>query len=73
MQLLVDTGGAVNRLALKVNGRAVDGGGPLELPAFRQLCFYVALWRGTDVVAVVFEQGAVSTFAGDHRLKRYLT
>jgi len=65
--------GPVNRLLLKVNGQEAKGcHNMLDLPTFRQWCWYLALFRGTEVVAIVFEEGSFSIYNGDHRLKRFL-
>jgi hypothetical protein len=70
VQLIVELGNT-NRLLLKVNGQDVRGC-YVDLPTFRQWCWYLALFRGTEVVAVVFEAGSFSVYSGDHVLKRYL-
>jgi hypothetical protein len=73
VQLVLELGN-INKLLLKVNGHEVQGCyNMLELPTFRQWCWYVALFRGTEVVAVVFEQGSYSVYSGDHKLKRFLS
>jgi hypothetical protein len=70
VQLIVELNNT-NRLLLKVNGQEVRGC-YFDLPTFRQWCWYLALFRGTEVVAVVFEAGSFSVYSGDHVLKRYL-
>jgi hypothetical protein len=43
----------------------------VSLPAFQEWCWYIALYRGTQVVAVVLEAGSYSVYTGDTKLKRY--
>eukprot|EP00775_Hariotina_reticulata_P010013 gene10013-10167_t len=65
--------GRVNRLLLKVNGQEAKGcPNMLDLPTFRQWCWYLALFRGTEVVAIVFQEGSFSIYNGDQKLKRFL-
>ncbi|WIA30900.1 hypothetical protein OEZ86_000952 [Tetradesmus obliquus] len=70
VQLVVELG-PTNRLLLKVNGADVRGC-YFDLPTFRQWCWYLALFRGTEVAAVVFEAGSFSVYSGDQLLKRYM-
>lgn len=70
VQLIVELG-STNKLLLKVNGLEVKGC-YIDLPTFRQWCWYVAFFRGTEVVSVVFAPGSYSVYSGDHMLKRYL-
>lgn len=46
--------------------------GSVELPCLQDWCWYVALYRGTQVVATVFEHGSFSVYSGDSCLKRFL-
>jgi hypothetical protein len=43
----------------------------VSLPAFQEWCWYIALYRGTQVVAAVLEPGSYSIYTGDTKLKRY--
>eukprot|EP00878_Enallax_costatus_P011178 GHUV01011672.1.p1 GENE.GHUV01011672.1~~GHUV01011672.1.p1 ORF type:complete len:351 (+),score=97.97 GHUV01011672.1:648-1700(+) len=74
VQLVVDLG-SPNKLLLKVNGGEVQGcyDNMLRLPSFQKWCWYVALFRGSDVVAVVFERDSYSIYSGDQKLTRYIS
>jgi hypothetical protein len=49
------------------------GGSSVTLPAFEEWVWYIALYRGTQVVAVVLDQHSYAVYTGDSKLKRYLS
>lgn len=49
------------------------GGSSVSLPAFEEWVWYIALYRGTQVVALVLDQHSYAVYTGDSKLKRYLS
>lgn len=54
-------------------GCGSNGGSSVALPAFEEWCWYLALYRGTQVVAVVLDRNSYAVYTGDTKLKRYLS
>jgi hypothetical protein len=54
-------------------GYGSSGSSSVVLPAFEEWCWYLALCRGTQVVAVVLDQNSYAVYTGDTKLKRYLS
>lgn len=50
-----------------------NSGSSVSLPAFEEWVWYIALYRGTQVVAVVLDQHSYAVYTGDSKLKRYLS
>lgn len=55
------------------NSGSSAGGSSVSLPAFEEWVWYIALYRGTQVVAVVLDQHSYAVYTGDSKLKRYLS
>jgi hypothetical protein len=44
----------------------------VSLPAFQEWVWYLALYRGSQVVAVVLQQGSFAVYTGDGMLKQFM-
>lgn len=54
------------------NSSSGSSSSSVKLPAFQDWCWYIALYRGPQVVAVVLEARSYSVYTGDSKLKRYM-